>query len=148
MNELSVRVPEGWLRKESTTLLHPEGSANVIASTEPLSDDIDAQRYVDAQGELLRTEFPSYREFRIERMLVFGGLDGFMRLFEWTPPDGTPVTQMQIYAVANGRGITATATCPTSFFKEVELLLVSVLDGLSFLGEGHGSAAESSNQPS
>jgi hypothetical protein len=134
--ELSVLVPEGWLRNESVTLLHPERVANVIASTEPLIENLDAKRYSDIQGELL-SEFPAYREIRSEEMRAFGGLEGFMRLFEWTPQDGAPVTQIQVYAVADGRGLTATATCPTTEFSSVELLLVGVLEGLIFHKEAH-----------
>lgn len=125
-------MPEGWFVKEAITLLDPEGQANVIASTEPLDPNIDAQWYAEVQGDLLRRGFREYREFYFGPTRVFGGRQGYMRRFEWTPPeaDAVPVTQLQLYYAENGRGYTATATTPTSQIQRFELLLRQILGGL------------------
>ena len=52
------------------------------------------------------------------------GIDGipgqtYFREFAWTPPDGVEVSQMQIYAVANGRGITATGGTAHDVLREI-----------------------------
>jgi hypothetical protein len=127
---ISVPLPEGWFPKESITLLEPTGRANVIASSEPLEPGMNAQTYAELQGNLLRTEFPEYDEFTFEPMTVFGGRDGFLRRFEWTPPDGVPITQIQVYYAENGRGYTATATSPTQEFAKHEQSIIAVLEGL------------------
>jgi hypothetical protein len=61
---------------------------------------------------------------------VFGGRHGFLRQFRWTPQDGPPVTQIQLYYVDEGRGFTATATTPSESFPDLELLLRQTLLGL------------------
>ncbi|HUR85345.1 MAG TPA: tetratricopeptide repeat protein [Solirubrobacteraceae bacterium] len=132
--EISSPVPEDWFAKESTTLLAPDGQANVIASAEPLDPEITVERYAEVQGEILEKEFPGYHEAMFEPFPMFGDRHGFVRQFEWTPPDGVPVTQIQIYYVSKGRGYTATATTPTSGFPDRELTLMAVLRGLR-LGE-------------
>ncbi len=114
---LTVEVPPEWFFKESITILAPDGQANVIASTEPLDDSIDVETYAQVQGDLLRKEFPGYRETTFTEIGIMG-VPGpvYFREFAWTPPDGVEVSQMQIYAVHKGRGITATATTPTSSY--------------------------------
>ena len=76
------------------------------------------------------TEFPGYEEKSFDRMEVFGGRPGYLRHFQWTPPDDVPVTQLQLYYVESGRGYTATATTPTDAFPARELLLRQILLGL------------------
>ena len=129
---ITAPLAEGWAYKESITLLEPEGLANVIASSEPIPAGMDARQYADAQGGLLNTEFPGYRELSLDAGPVFGGLEGFTRIFEWTPEQGQPVTQIQVYAVADGRGLVATATAPTVEFSRFELTLARVLQGITF----------------
>jgi hypothetical protein len=128
---ISAPLPEGWFPKEQITLLAPSGQANVIASSEPLEPSLDAKAYAEAQGELLRKEFPGYLEVAFEGMTLFGGRSGFLRRFRWTPPDGEPVTQIQLYYAEDGRGYTATATSPTKEFAKYEPQLVDVLEGLT-----------------
>jgi hypothetical protein len=128
---LRVEMPDGWFAKESMTLLAPDGQANVIASSEPLDPGITVQHYAEVQGDLLRKEFPGYRQLRYERALVFGGRPGYEREFQWTPPDGVQVTQIQLYYAANGRGYTATATTPTVESSRFERDFRQTLDGLS-----------------
>ena len=127
---LSMALPPGWFAKESVTLLAPDGSANVIASSEPLDPSIDTDRYAEVQGGLLRREFPHYQELWFGRMAVLGGLPGVQREFTWTPPDGVPVTQLQWYFAQAGRGYTATATTPSSSFSRLEPALRHVLGGV------------------
>lgn len=129
---LTAELPEGWAAKESITVLEPEARANVIASSEPVPADLDAEGYASAQGTLLRTEFPGYNELAYEPMRVFGGRQGFVRQFEWTPEDGTAVCQIQLYFAQAGRGYTATATAPVRDFPRFEQRLWFVLERLLF----------------
>ena len=139
---LMAAAPADWFFKEQITFLAPDGQANVIASTEPLDPSIDVEKYTTIQGDLLRDEFPGFREMTFAEI----GIDGipgqtYFREFAWTPPDGVEVSQMQIYAVANGRGITATGTTPTTSFEryrealgEIILTLVHTPRPLSQVG--------------
>ena len=123
-------VPDGWFTKESITLLAPDGQANVIASSEPLDPSIGVEQYAQVQGDLLRKEFPGYREFSYRSVTAFGQ-PGYLRHFEWTPPDGVRVTQLQVYTVTTGRGWTATATTPSTNFHRFEVAFYATLAGLS-----------------
>lgn len=128
---LSAQIPDGWLAKESLTLIAPDGLANIIASSEPLGPETDLKAYAEAQEELLAREFPGYTQYSFEPMEVLGGgREGFVRRFEWFPPDSGLVMQMQFYYVENGRGYTATATAPSSEFERYEFVLLDVLEGL------------------
>jgi hypothetical protein len=124
---LTAAIPPEWFAKESTTLLAPDGQANVIASAEPLDPTVDSERYAAVQGDLLREDFPDYEEKEFAAVTIFGGRSGYMRSFEWTPPDGVRVAQIQLYYAENGRGYTATATTPLENFPKRELLLRQLL---------------------
>lgn len=123
-------LPEGWVVKESITLLAPDGMANVIASSEPLDASMDTYDYAETQGRILRTEFDQYDEDFFGPRLIYGGRPGYMRVFSWAPPDGERVTQIQLYYALPGQGFTATATTPTSEFSRFEVLLRQCLDDL------------------
>ena len=84
--QISARMPEAWLGKESITLIAPDGQANVIASTEPLDASVDATRYAEIQGELLRFEFPYYRGLSFNSALVFGNRRGMFAVFNGRRP--------------------------------------------------------------
>ncbi|MCB0880015.1 MAG: DcrB-related protein [Thermoleophilia bacterium] len=129
--QLTAPLPEGWFAKESITLLAPDGQANVIASSEPLDPTIDTNQYAQVQGDLLRKEFPGYREFAFEPARMLGGKQGYIRRFEWTPPDGVAVTQIQLYYAEEGRGYTATATTPSTQFERFEMQFRQLLGGLA-----------------
>lgn len=133
--QLNASLFEGWFAKESITLLAPDGQANVIASSEPLTAEIDTEQYANIQGDLLRKEFPGYHEFQFGPTEVFGDRRGYMRRFQWTPPDGVPVVQMQLYYSENGRGFTATATTPSSQVDRYELDLRQTLGALRIESE-------------
>jgi hypothetical protein len=116
-NWISLEIPDGWFWKESFDLLAPEGNANIIASTEPLDPEITLDKFVQAQGDLLSTEFPGFHEFKLERARIRGVLEAMLREFAWNPPDGERVRQLQLYAVRDGRSITATGTTPESAWE-------------------------------
>jgi tetratricopeptide (TPR) repeat protein len=126
--QISAGLPAGWFAKESMTLLAPDGKANVIASSEPLEPGISTETYADVQGQLLEAEFPGYREFSFEWVSLLGGRQTRLRRFEWVPPDGEPVTQVQIYYVQEGRGFTTTATTPSANYQTVAIQLREVLE--------------------
>jgi hypothetical protein len=130
--KITAPLPDGWFFKESITLLAPDGRANVIASSEPLSPEIDLARYAGVQGELLRTEFSGYRELALEVTKAYKEYEGILRTFEWSPDEkpGEPVRQIQLYCVINGRGYTATATAPLSEFQRFQLYFGEILEGL------------------
>ena len=125
-------VPAGWLGKESITLLHGDGVANVIASSEPLAADVTVDDYAAEQGRLLETEFDGYVQHSFEPSRVFGGRPGFIRDFSWTPPDSGRIRQIQLYSAADGRGYTATATTTEDRFASVESELLQILTALEF----------------
>jgi tetratricopeptide (TPR) repeat protein len=129
---LTAAIPDDWFVKESATVLAPDGQANVIASSEPLDPSIQTDQYASVQGDLLRNgkDFPEYEEKSFEAIPIFGGRFGYMRHFEWTPPNGDRVAQLQLYYADNGRGYTATATTPATAFPERELVLRQILAGL------------------
>jgi hypothetical protein len=137
---LSAAVPDQWFVKESMTLLEQNGQANVIFSSEPL-DDFDTSRYAETQRNLLQQEFPGYKEVAFEPMLLFGGRDGLIHRFEWSPPDGVPVTQIQVYFSTGQRGFTATATVPTKSVEDFEQTLMDVLEALLIEGALDGAPA-------
>ena len=114
---VTTAVPEGWFVKESITLLAPTGQANVIVSSEPLDATLTSWQYASVQGALLRREFSGFVEHRFDEASVFG-MAGYLRQFEWTPPDGVQVAQVQAYAAHVGRGFTATGTAPSTVMAE------------------------------
>jgi hypothetical protein len=117
---LGATLPPGWEFKESLTLLSPDGQANIIVSSEPLEPGLSSEAYAGIQGMLLRNEFPGYVEIDLAPANLFGGMSALLRRFAWTPPDGVEVTQLQLYAVADGRGYTVTATSPSASFGTYE----------------------------
>ncbi len=124
--------PPGWSVKEQVTLLEPSGRANVIASSEELSGEPDSAAYVQAQGEILKAEYPGFEELSLEPIQLLGGQRGWLRRFRWQPNDGLPVTQLQMYFVQGSRGFTATATASSQDFAGFEQVLRDVLESLSF----------------
>ena len=128
---LSATIPDDWVWKESLTFLAAEGQANVIFSSEPLDPSVDLERYTSGQSDLLRQEFPDYREIALEPMRMMGHRQGYLRRFEWAPPDGVEVTQIQLYYVEDSRGYTATATTPTTNFDKVAPALTGILEQLT-----------------
>jgi len=126
-SSIGGEIPTGWLWKETMTLLAPDGTSNVIASSEPLPDGVDAAAFARSQGELLYRTLPAYAELDFSPSAAFGTPDGFVRTFEWAPPEGQPVTQVQIYAVVGNRAYTATATAEKQSFPAARTALLEVL---------------------
>jgi hypothetical protein len=136
---LTAPLLDGWVAtKESLTLLAPSGKANVIASREPLAPGMDTAEYAEAQSDHLRTELPEYRQLSFEETEVFGGRPGLIRRFEWNPPEGNRVTQIQLYYAESGAGYTATATTESADFDGYESDLRAVLEGLTVADDESG----------
>jgi hypothetical protein len=113
MPRIGVPLPDGWFSKQSWTLLAPDGQANIIVSCEPLAPSIDTATYAASQGSLLAREFNRYTEHLFTQVELTGG-PALLRIFGWSPPDGVPVTQHQMYWAVPGVGYTATATVPST----------------------------------
>ena len=126
---LSVSVPEGWLVRESVTLTSPNGSANVIVSSESLDAPMTTQAFAEAVEEIV-AEFPEYQELEFTEAEVFGEHMGYVRHFEWTPEGTERVTQIQLYYTENDRAYTATAATTTANFEELESQLRQILGKL------------------
>ncbi len=90
----------------------------MIISAEPINPWLDSAQYATVQGELLAREFPSYQQHSFQSELLFGSYFGFIREFSWRPPDGVPVTQLQVYCAIDGRGYTGTATTTSPAFPQ------------------------------
>lgn len=138
VTEVSMPAPAGWLSKQSWTVFAPDGQANVIASSEPIAPHLDTEQYARAQGDLLWREFPQFHEHSLEQISL-GPQRALLRDFEWWPPDGVKVRQLQVYLASSGQGFTATATTPASNFPNVEQVLRATLSRVRF-GPWVGSA--------
>lgn len=136
---LRAEVPDGFQFKESLTILAPDRQMNVIATSEPLSEKLDAERYAQIQGDLLEQEFPDYQQLRFEPLAVFGGRPGYVRWFEWQPPPEderpqAPVTHMQAYYAFARRGYTATATVPSFLLGHWRPVMEAIMRSLQLAG--------------
>jgi hypothetical protein len=129
--EMSIAVPDGWFFKESFTVLAPDGKSNLIFSSEALDASITADEYAQVQGDLLESDFPDYHQISFEQFALQEEGVANLRLFEWSPPDGDPVTQAQIYYVIPGRGFTATATASSLHFPGVSATLFDALRSIA-----------------
>jgi hypothetical protein len=128
--KLTAMLPDGWIGRESITLLAPTGNANVIASSDEVNPTLNTKDYADAQVAQARAEFPGYRQLMLKEFRVFGGLPGYIHQFEWESDKGT-VRQTQLYYVANGTVWYATATATSIAYEQVQGQLLEVLSGLS-----------------
>ncbi|HEY5816693.1 MAG TPA: DcrB-related protein [Solirubrobacterales bacterium] len=132
---IDIDPPLGWKFEEKITLLRDpvDGDlplANVIASSELVPPEIDAEYYARKMSAQLQQECPAYRELQFEEMDVFGGRNGWLRRFEWEPERGDPVTQLQIYYADDGRAFMATATAKSADFEKCRAELAHVLYSL------------------
>jgi hypothetical protein len=134
LDQLDCRsdVPDGWFHKQSITLLAPDGQANMIVSSEPLDPILTTDHYAQIQADLLRREFPGFREHEVGRVVLGSGHEAVWRAFSWVPPDGVSVTQLQVYVADRGRGYTATGTTPTNNWNQVEAVFHRMVSSLSF----------------
>jgi len=130
--QLGATIPDDWEWKKESHIFQAAGlKGNVIFSSEHLGPEIDTEQYALEQGKLLKDELRGYHEVAFESMRMMGGRPGYMRRFSWEPPDAAPATQIQLYYVDSSRGYTATATAPTSDFREIESTLLEVLESLT-----------------
>lgn len=128
--QLSASLPEGWRTEETIKLFAPHGEANVLVSRELLDPGITTQQYSRKQTNVLRKDFPGYRELALVEAQFLAGRPAYIRRFEWKPPDGEPVMQIQLYYADKGQGIVATATTTSTNFERFELQLRQVLSGI------------------
>ena len=77
------------------TVLSPDGQANVIVSSESLDPSIDTTEYATKQVGDLAREFPGYRQIAFTPARLLGIRQGYLCRYEWQPPTGPPVTQLQ-----------------------------------------------------
>jgi hypothetical protein len=128
-SRLLIKLPDGWsMAKESIQLVAPHAIANVIVSSEDAGPVETTEQYAAAHHGTLRTEFDGYHEIAFGPAIILGGHEGYLRHFEWAPPNGVGVTQLQAYLVHDGRAYTATATSPTNNFAAVEPVLRQILE--------------------
>lgn len=133
---LSAEIPPGWIYKESYTFLAPDGGANVIMSSEPVIDDLDSEAYANMQGSILEAEFPQYEQLTLAPYVIVGvNGHGWLRTFTWTPLDGNPVQQTQLYVVLFGRGCTATATSTVSKYERHRAVISTILRSMAVHAE-------------
>jgi hypothetical protein len=130
---LAGSVPSSWTHKEQVSFVAGDGRANVIFSSEPLAATVDAKEYAETQQSLLESEFPGFiGRGQLEPFAIDGiEASGWFREFSWRPPDGEPVSQMQIYGARVGRGWTATATAHTADFEEFRQVFLDILRNLA-----------------
>jgi hypothetical protein len=126
-------LPAGWTTKESATLSHPEQTANIIFSSEPIDDGMTVDVYADLQLDLLVKEFPEFELLEQSAATLNGVGDAVLRRFTWHPPDGEPVIQLQLYAVKGDRGYTATATARVVDYEAHSGTLEATLRSLSVI---------------
>lgn len=109
----------------------PDGAANVIVSTEPVSEALTSHDYAMAQGRQLEAEFADYAELSLTAQPV-AGVPGYVRRLRWQPPDGVPVFQVQAYAVLEpGRALVGTATTALASMERLEAELQKILDSIA-----------------
>ena len=142
-SDVTVALPTGWAVKHSITLVAPEGDANVIASSEPVPDGMTTEEYAASQRLRLEQDFPGFRQLHSESITLVDDRPAWLRVFAWEPPDQTPVTQVQMYAVLGGRGYTATATTTSEQYPRHQVELTQLIRSIS-VGDGRvpvGSAS-------
>src|SRR3712207_403018 len=104
------------MARESIQLVAGEGIAYVSASAEFLPPETTAEDYAAQYEEQLRSALPAYEQLGVETVPLPRGR-AVVRKFRWTPPDGDPVTELQMYTVHDGRGIVSTAGAPATAFE-------------------------------
>jgi hypothetical protein len=130
---IAVCMPPGWSLRESLTVTSPGGDANVIFSSERLQPPISAWDYMINGYDLLASEFSGFVSRGFEQFSIEGVTgEVYRHVFEWEPPEegSRPVVQMQLYAVRQARGFTATATTTADRIDELGSVLVGILSSL------------------
>lgn len=135
---LTAFVPDGWLVRETIQLALPEHDAYVVASTDLVPDGTTPEDYAGQFEQALAGGLPGYEQLTVETVELQGGRSALVRKSRWSPPEGEPVAELQMYVVANGRGIVSTARVPEKAFDELEPQLRELLAGIGV--DGHGPA--------
>lgn len=129
---LTALIPEGWVVRESIQLASAEQNAYVVASVDVLARGTTAEQYAGQYEEQLRRRLPGYEEVLVETVELPQARSGFLRKFRWAPPEGEPITELQMYVVENGRVIVSTARAAEEAFDELEPQLRDLLAGIGF----------------
>jgi hypothetical protein len=129
---IGAPLPDGWWSKQSWTLFAPDGQANIIVSCEPLAPPMDTAGYATRQQALLSRELNGYVEYLFTQVELTVG-QALLRVFGWSPPNGVPITQHQMYWTAPGIGYTATATVPSTQYDRFRGIFDEVLSQVRFL---------------
>jgi hypothetical protein len=128
---LTALVPGGWLVRESVELASPTGEARVAASVDLVGPETSLEEYAGMYGEALVERLPQYEEVRVEPIAHPAGGRALLRRFRWTPEDAEAVGELQLYTLAGGRGVCATASTTETGLARLEPQLRSILLGFS-----------------
>ena len=127
---LTTLVPEGWFAKESVQVFSDEAGGHVAASVDLLALDTTLEGYAELYGKVLTRQFPGYQELGLEPVTLRSGARALLRRFRWGAEEGRTLTQLQLYALEQGRGVVGTATAGGESFGRLEPLLRQILLGL------------------
>jgi hypothetical protein len=105
---LSASVPEGWLVRESIELMAPDERVSVLATGNLVSPETTLEQYAEQVAAELREHAPGYEELSLETVDL-GGRPAMLRKLRWTPEGAEPVSELQMYLVADGRALAAIA---------------------------------------
>ena len=126
---LTAAAPEGWLARESIQLSNGAG-ASVVATVDFVPPDTTPELLAQEYSEIMSRGLPGFVDVDLASITLASGAPGLLRRFRWTPEEGGPVTQLQLYAVEEGRGVVATAAAPADSFSELEPMLHELLRSL------------------
>ena len=107
-SRLTASVPEGWLLSESIELMSPDEAVSVLGTATLVSPETTLEQYAEQVAAELREHVPGYEELSLETVDV-GGRPAMIRNLRWTPEGGKPVSELQMYTVADGRALLAIA---------------------------------------
>ena len=126
---LTAAAPDGWLARESIRLSNGAG-ASVVATVDFFPRDTTPEALAQEYREILSHGLAGFVDVDLTQITLASGTPGLLRRFRWTPEEGGPVTQLQLYAVEEGRGLVATAAAPADSFAGLEPMLHELLRGL------------------
>jgi hypothetical protein len=116
-------------RQNSVRFVNVNGSANILGTAERLGP-ITSEAYANNTGLQLERGFAEYEELSLDRTDLRSAVGGFRRVYEWTPPDGRRVRQVQVYIAECRQGYVFTATALATDFSDFERAFASAFDSL------------------
>ena len=128
---LTVQQPAGWFVREAVEITAGELRGHVTAASEPVEAGTTAADYADRYEAILSSTLSGYTELGRDTRRMFGGREAVVRRFEWSPPGGERVTQLQAYCVDGDLGYVATATAMSAWFSKVESRLEQLLSNIA-----------------